>query len=141
MLKSSSSFNAADATMDVTFNGQATETRSGVWSHHTSDGTGGYNPLAGWNRFKPCAYQYFPNGDGWWFDSLIVDDSWCRILVSDQASWSTANQYTLEMQAPMVWSNTSVQFMFRQGALSSLAGKFLWVVTNDNVPIRIGQFT
>jgi len=75
-----------------------------------------------------------------WYDILYLDDSWCRVVVTDQATWSTASTRGMEVQIPTAWAAGSITFVCRRGALT-LAGKYLYVVRSDGTAVRVGQFT
>jgi hypothetical protein len=75
-----------------------------------------------------------------YYDIISVDDSLCRVMVSDASSWSTASTRALEIQIPTAWSASSITFTIRRGALS-LTGKYLYVVKSDGSALRIGQFS
>lgn len=71
---------------------------------------------------------------------VYVDDSLARAVITDQATWNTGTTRAVEVQIPLAWSNSQVQLRVRGGQLASFAGKYLWVVTPGNTPIRVGQF-
>jgi hypothetical protein len=87
------------------------------------------------------------------YDSVYFDDSWCRLYVADFAAWpvglaagamGTVTQYLREIQIPVSWTDTEIQFVLRQGAHATLTGKTLWVVTNagdGGTPVKVGTFT
>ena len=66
--------------------------------------------------------------DTYW-DDVYVDNSWARVEVGDSSTY--ANCTHREMQIPSSWSNSSVTVTVNQGSLSSLSGKYLFVVDEN----------
>jgi hypothetical protein len=80
-----------------------------------------------------------------YLDAYYVDDSWCRVLISDEPSWQVATQpsgtsYSREIQIPTAWSDTSISFVLRQGSHASLVGKHLYVIGAGGTPVNVGAF-
>jgi hypothetical protein len=78
-----------------------------------------------------------------YYDAIYMDDSWCRVFVSDEATYNTATTGTptkREIQIPTAWSAGSVSAVVRYGEYASLAGKYLWVGKADGTVLRIGRF-
>jgi hypothetical protein len=87
-------------------------------------------------EMRPCNIYY---------DALYMDDSWCRILISDEPSYTvqygpTQTAYTREIQIPTAWRDGNISFVLRQGSHASLSGKSLYVITADGTALRAGVF-
>jgi hypothetical protein len=94
---------------------------------------------------EPPGWVPTPAGNRYYADDVYVDDSWCRVMVSDETSWPTsagtgAGTSTREIQIPTAWSDTSVSFVLRQGQHASLSGKTLYVVVADGTALKVGSF-
>ena len=139
LVLNSSSPSSYDAGFNLIINGKQRDTRAGVRSHND-----GSNPLI-WDHFKPIGfsnYWYQPLGKTFNYDFIYLDNSWCRILISDMAVFDESSEHDQETQIPMVWSDTSVQVSVRYGALTGdVTGKYLWIVTDDGTPFRVARFT
>lgn len=71
------------------------------------------------------------------FDCWYIDDSWCRVVVSTEATWSDAqsgSRYRY-VQIPTAWSANSITVTLRDGGMGGFAGKYLYVITNDGAPV------
>lgn len=86
-----------------------------------------------------------------YWDLHVVDDSWCRIMISAESTWnitgavSTGNAGTervREWQPVSSWATTSITFLIQRRTLA-LSGMYLWVIggTGCTTATRIGQFT
>jgi hypothetical protein len=79
-------------------------------------------------------------------DHVYIDDSWCRVAISDETSYQTqtwtgdTGRYRREIQIPTAWADGELSFVCRQGAHASLSGKTLYVVTNAGTAIKAGVF-
>ena len=73
------------------------------------------------NGAQPGSYVYY--------DSLYIDDSWHRVLVSPQPTWDTAGD--VEVQIPVQWTDDHVEFVARVGSLESSEQLYLYVVNSD----------
>lgn len=71
--------------------------------------------------------------------AIYVDDTHQRGIVSNEATISTTSS-TREICVPIAWSDTSVSFVLRQGALPSLSGMYLWLWTDIFTQTRLGRF-
>jgi hypothetical protein len=83
------------------------------------------------------AYEYL--------DAYYVDDSWCRVMISDESSWQvttqpSGNSCNREIQVPTAWSDSSINFALRQGSHASLRGKYLYVILQDGTAVKAGAF-
>lgn len=75
-----------------------------------------------------------------WFDCVYVDDSLCRVVVSDSSTWNESTANAREIQIPTAWAAGEVSIVMRQGELSSLSGKYLYVINSSGSAIKIGVF-
>jgi hypothetical protein len=81
-----------------------------------------------------------------YLDSYYVDDSWCRVLISDEPAWQVTTQpagkaCAREIQIPTAWSDTSISLVLRRGSHTSLVGKHLYVILGDGTPLAVGAFS
>ena len=128
--------------------------------HYLRNGVQWYDPAHRWKcRYSSGGGQYcywFPdqnsNGIGslvnpyLYYDAIYVDDSFCRVMVSDEPSWQSAvypdgTARNREIQIPTAWADGSISFVLRQGAHANLSGKYLYVVTSDGAAIKAGSFS
>jgi len=135
----SSAAGTTDASMFIALDGQklTSESRLNVDSH------GGVDPAAEanrWNHYKLGNFRFWarPGDAPWRANLLYVDDSWCRVLITDKDNWLDTEGREQEIQIPVSWASADLDFHFRQGAHSTLAGKYLWVVDNNDTKILIG---
>ena len=113
---------------------------SAVWKNRTSSDPGlvkqvfldEYTSTASYPTGVLIGYDYFHD--------LYVDDSFYRIMVSTESSLSWTGSAVREICLPTSWSDTSVTVTLRQGAFTSLSGKYLWVYTGPFTATRVGQF-
>ena len=84
-----------------------------------------------------------------------MDDSWCRVLVSDEPNYrdyqeAIASAVDPAYPGPMVtrdpqlvteWSPHQIECTLRIGGRASFVGEFLYVVTDSDVQLKIGEFT
>jgi hypothetical protein len=75
-----------------------------------------------------------------YFDSIYVDDTWQRVVISDEATWQTSvygsgTKRKREIQIPTSWSDTQIQISVRKGALDNLATSYLYVLNAQGNPI------
>lgn len=132
----SSAQGEADAQIIGVLNGEQRFVRSGVNSHT------GFDPAAHpWTYYKLGNFRYWaaPGVAPWRANVLYVDDSWCRVYITDKPTWNTAEQKAMEIQVPTAWDG-DVTFFKRNGQFSSLSGKYLWVADNDDTKILIGSW-
>ncbi len=94
-----------------------------------------------WSHYKLGNFRYWalPGAAPWRANVLYVDDSWCRIYITDKPTWNTAEQKAMEIQVPTAWDG-DVTFFKRNGQFSNLSGKYLWVSDNDDTKILIGSW-
>jgi len=80
-----------------------------------------------------------------WADDVYVDTTWARVMIGDAATWSGCTRK--EIQIPSAWSDTSITATFNQGAFSTGASAWLYVVDSAGTvnsagfPITIGPVT
>lgn len=142
-----SSLDTADGYMQYGMNG--------VWPSNMQVctrfvGTQGGTGAAGINRIS---LQQYSNGGGQpgtdvYYDALYVDDSLCRIFISDELSYQDKSTYPdsevlREVCIPTAWDSGggSITAILRHGAFASLTGKCLYVVDSSGNAYKIGQFS
>ena len=83
------------------------------------------------NEIAKGTYQYI--------DSIYVDDSRQRVVLSDEPSWrDTVNngpESHREVQIPVRWSDREIRIVVRQGSFDSLAHTYLYVIDADGQPV------
>jgi hypothetical protein len=84
------------------------------------------------NGVRPVA----PAGSVYQTDDLYVDDSWAWVVFGDSSSYAACT-YRRPFPAS-AWSDTAVSVVVQAGGIN-LSGKHVFVVTNDDVPIYVGQ--
>src|ERR1700683_316468 len=88
------------------------------------------------NQVAPGTFQYI--------DSIYVDDTRQRIIVSTEPNWrtqvSSGSTAEREVQIPVTWSDSQIEFIARQGSLPSFAGKYLYVIGEDGSPVSTKGF-
>jgi hypothetical protein len=87
------------------------------------------------NQVAPGTYQYI--------DSIYVDDSRQRVIVSDEPTWqqsTTGPERHREIQIPVAWSDSQIQLVAHQGSFSSFAGTYLYVIGTDGNPVSAQGF-
>jgi hypothetical protein len=80
-------------------------------------------------------------------DYIYVDDSWCRVVLSDETTFNTTltgqvqPQHVREIQIPTAWTDTSISFQFRSGCYrGNLSGKCIYVISQDGTAVKVGTF-
>lgn len=131
MVHQSSAINVADAWSQVTFNGRGVRT-----SDRLSRSSAFPEPLTrlywfqvertGWTASDGRFYSY---------DIVYIDDSFCRIVMTDQSVWDETAEHREEIQIPVDWNADRVTFRVRR----PFPGAYLWVVRADATPLRIGK--
>lgn len=91
--------------------------------HYVVEGGDGWTPL--------------PAGNQFWADDVYVDDSWCRVVIGDSATYSSCTKR--EPQPPSAWADGSITITVNKGAFDSLSGKHLFVVDNDDNVFYVGS--
>jgi hypothetical protein len=88
------------------------------------------------NQIAPGTYQYI--------DSIYVDDTLQRVIVSDERTWNTSvqsgHESHREIQIPVKWNDSEIQLVVRQGSLDTFAHKYLYVLGADGNPISTSGY-
>ena len=88
------------------------------------------------NEVATSTYHYI--------DSIYVDDSRQRVVVSDEPSWRDqvggGPESHREVQIPVRWSDREIQIVVRQGSFDSFAHKYLYVIDADGKPVSSRGF-
>jgi hypothetical protein len=95
--------------------------------HNVIEGTDGWWPLEAGHRYR--------------VDDLYIDDSWCRVMVGDNADFTSCT--LREIQIPTAWDSGggSVSCVLNQGEFASFSGKHLFVCINDDPLDNNGNHT
>lgn len=80
-----------------------------------------------------------------YFDSIYVDDTWQRVIISDEPTWQNTvypagSKRLREIQIPTAWSNSQIIVRVRQGGLASLQSGYLYVINAAGDPISTTGF-
>lgn len=70
------------------------------------------------NGAQPLSYEYF--------DSLYVDESWHRVLVCAESTWSTCKQP--EVVIPAAWADNQIKVSLRLGGLKNMSNVYFYVI-------------
>lgn len=70
------------------------------------------------NGAQPLSYEYF--------DSLYVDESWHRVLVCAESTWSACKQP--EVVIPTAWADNQIKVSLRLGGLKNMSNVYFYVV-------------
>ena len=94
--------------------------------------------------FDQVSNNQIAKGTYIYIDSIYVDDTRQRVIVSDEPTWSTqvngGREWHREVQIPTAWSDGQIQVTARQGSLDSFAGKYLYVIGPDGNPVSSKGF-
>jgi hypothetical protein len=136
--QNSSAANVADAVFISWTNG-AICCESSRFTSHNSGGQPYWEELF----FSQISNNSEPAGGYFYYGPTLVDDSRCRIIVSNEATWNTgaAATYSRDFCVPITWADGQITMMLRQGIHTSLAGKYLYVVRSNGTAVRIGRFS
>ncbi|MEQ8452840.1 MAG: hypothetical protein RLO52_27410 [Sandaracinaceae bacterium] len=96
-----------------------------------------------WDHFKLLATAEWgqPEDDlRFYYDLIYLDDSWCRVFVSELSTWPNDREYAREIQIPTDWHPGSVTILQRLGSFDSLSGTYLWAADDDDNRYLIGRF-
>ena len=84
------------------------------------------------NGCKPLSYAYY--------DQLYIDDSWCRVVVSDSATLNldttAGTSYTIQPLPPTEWNSTQISCVI----LGNITGKYYHIINNSGLRVAGGQF-
>jgi hypothetical protein len=148
--KASSALGVADGVLCPWLNG-ARATSAGGSSWQPTEGIGGWltgNATYNVNLWRDMFFDQIsgnnePAGAATLHGPTLVDDSTCRVIVSDEATWNaSATVYPVrDFCVTTAWSSGSITFLLRKGVHSTLSGKYLWVVKSDMAALKIGRFT
>ena len=70
-------------------------------------------------------------GNTWvYYDSIYVDDSWHRVLLSSASNWTDARD--VEIQIPVSWDDDKIEISARLGSLDPNKPVYLYVVDSEN---------
>ena len=78
-----------------------------------------------------------------WWDSVYVDSTWSRVMLGNMSTFAASTQR--EIQIPTAWSDGSVTITANQGAFTSGATAYLYVIDSTGAvnttgyPITIGS--
>jgi hypothetical protein len=84
--------------------------------------------------FDQVSNNLIPSGTYQYIDSIYVDDSRQRVIVSDESTWQQTTSGPAahrEIQIPVSWSDGQITIVARQGSLDSFTGKYLYVIGPD----------
>jgi hypothetical protein len=148
----SSAYNVADCTLVPWINGArptAGGTSTQTWPNGTdgfiSHGNGTVDVTTVYDDifFDQISNNLEPAGAAALYGPTLWDDSRCRVIVSDEATWNTSSTVmpVRDFCVPTTWAAGSITFLLRQGVHSTLFGKYLWVVKSDGSALKIGRFT
>jgi hypothetical protein len=95
--------------------------------------------------FDQISNNLLSPGKHLYFDSIYIDDTWQRVVISDEPTWQNAvyasgSKRKREIQIPISWSNTEIQISVRQGALANLGTSYLYVLNAQGNPINATGF-
>lgn len=81
----------------------------------------------------------------WWLDFWYVEDSWHRILLSEEPTYDAGTitptvVYNREPQIPTAWADTEIDMDLRFGIFGIPVGKYLYVTSGAGVGQKVGQF-
>ncbi len=131
MVHQSSGVDVPDAWSQVSFNGRGQrviERRSST-SNYPEPLTRLYwfqVERTGWTESDGKFYAY---------DIVYIDDSFCRIVMTDQPTWDDGIEHRVEIQIPLDWMSEAVTFRVRR----PFAGAYVWAVLADATTVRLGQ--
>ena len=72
-----------------------------------------------------------------WFGELTIDRGFKRVVVGNAATYSACTQ--LELQRVTNWTDAAISIVGNQGGFDSLAGKYLYVIDENNNPTLIRE--
>jgi hypothetical protein len=105
-----------------------------------------YSDIYPENTFRHLFFSQISNNtepaDYFYYGPTLVEDSRCRVIVSDESTWNTAYEVdsVRDFCLPTEWADTEITVVLRQGIHSSLSGKYLYVVKSDGSALKIGSF-
>jgi hypothetical protein len=136
----SSSVGAADGILQYIRNGVAAWTYNSRFAMRDSAYPNPYRVLffdqVSNNLIAPGTYQYI--------DSIYVDDSRQRVILSDEPTWkqvTSGQESHREIQIPVTWSDGQIQIIARMGSFDTFAHKYLYVIGTDGQPVSAQGFS
>ena len=87
------------------------------------------------NRVAPGTFEYI--------DSIYVDDSRQRVILSDEPTWrqvTSGKDAHREIQIPLSWTDSRIEIAARKGSFDSGAGKYLYVIDSNGQPVSTQGF-
>lgn len=131
MVHQSSGVDVADAWSQIAFNGRAQRI-----SNRRSRTSAYPEPLTRlyWFQVERTGWTS-ADGKFYAYDIVYIDDSFCRIVMTDQADWDDTVEHRVEIQIPVAWSADSLTFHVRR----PFSGAYLWAVRSDATPVRLGR--
>ncbi len=66
-----------------------------------------------------------------YYDSLYVDDTWHRVLICPEVTWSTRSN--CEVQIPSVWNDSQVTVHVNKGGLDMSKTSYLYVIDKNGI--------
>lgn len=125
-VRSSSAINTADGEIRVRIGGvEMYET--GVVTRDTED------PLEYQELFQTQASNGMQPNSNTYYDCLYVDEGLNRAMIGNASTWAACTD-----AEPIIWTSyadTSISGQIRQGAFTSLTGKYLYVFDADGLPV------
>jgi hypothetical protein len=137
--KFSSAYGVADGVWGTWVNGSREQ-----YVTNLTNANGAWNILSWGNCFLSQISSSTVNaGSYFYYGPILMDDSRCRIIVSDESSWNTTKNVatTRDFCLPTLWASNSITLTLRQGIHTTLSGKYLYVVKSDGSALKIGRFT
>lgn len=122
--------------------GGSTRSTSGFRTCNGDPSFVGWNQLAMIQCSNQTSGQPIPPSSYVYYGPTLIDDSPCRIILSDEPSWLASYTATAvrDFCLPTAWSASSITAVLRKGIHSSLVGKYAYAVLSDGYTvIKLGQ--
>lgn len=128
------SLNTADAVVRVYHDGKLITTYTDI-----SRTTGTYSNI--FSLYHTHQFQNVPSGQGYkvYYDRFHLDDSYCQVYITDQATWDDSVTRELMPQITTSWSAGQIDFDQVLGPMD-YHGKYVQVRKSDRSVIRHGRF-
>jgi hypothetical protein len=88
--------------------------------------------------------QMFAPGRNVELSEIYLDTTRARVEIADADAWENRPdaERTAEVSGRLLaWSDDEITVELDQGAFETLADHFLWIITPDGTPLRVGRFT
>lgn len=135
-----SGIGATDGILQYIRNGVSQWSFSQRWRFRTSAYSGRYSMIA----LDQVSNNRLPSGSYIYYDTVYVDDSRHRVIVSDEATWrettSAGSAAKREIQVPIRWSDTEIEISVRKGSFPDFSDKYLYVIKADGKPVSTQGF-